>query len=99
MAAVRDFTELYPDPKAGIIVTAETTAFGLIDIWVVFFFYDGPSAPPHVFENFTKIAHMASDTRTRSYEDFLVANNQFSLSGSVYTVSKMAQLSIRKLLI
>jgi hypothetical protein len=93
LAAIRDFTEHYPDPKAGVIVTAESTAFGLVDIWVMFFFYDGSNPPPHVFENFTKIAHTASDTHTRSYEDLLVANNKFSLSGSVYTVSNTAHLS------
>jgi hypothetical protein len=93
LAAIRDFTEYYPDPKAGVIVTSESTAFGLLDLWVIFFFYDGPDPPPHAFENFTKIAHTASDTHTRSYEDFLVANNKFSLSGSVYSVSETAQSS------
>ncbi|KAK6863745.1 FAD binding domain-containing protein [Apiospora arundinis] len=35
LAAVRDFTEYYPDEKAGIILTAETTVGGLLDIWIL----------------------------------------------------------------
>jgi hypothetical protein len=34
LAAVRDFTEYYPDDKAAIIMTAELTQFGAIDMYV-----------------------------------------------------------------
>ena len=87
LAAIREFTENYPDPKAGIIPTSESTASGLLNLWVVFFFYDGPNPPAKAFELFNKIPHTLSDTQTRTYENFLVSNNKYSLSGSVYTVS------------
>ncbi|KAF1951770.1 hypothetical protein CC80DRAFT_597222 [Byssothecium circinans] len=45
LAAVRDFTEYYPDEKAGIIMTAELSAVGVIDMWILFLLYDGPTPP------------------------------------------------------
>jgi hypothetical protein len=35
LAAVRDFTENYVDEKAGIIMTAELTALGAVDTWIM----------------------------------------------------------------
>ncbi|KAF1973021.1 FAD-binding domain-containing protein [Bimuria novae-zelandiae CBS 107.79] len=58
LAAVRDFTEYYPDDKAGINITIELTQFGVIDMWLMFLFYEGPTPPAGVFDNFTAIAHL-----------------------------------------
>jgi hypothetical protein len=37
LAAVRNFTENYPDEKAGIIMTSELTALGAVDIWIMLY--------------------------------------------------------------
>jgi FAD/FMN-containing dehydrogenase len=87
LAAIRDFTEYYPDQKAAIIATSETTVYGALGLWVVFFFYNGPVVPPNVFANFTKISHISSSTKTRPLAEFFYDNNKFSLNGSYYAVS------------
>lgn len=86
LAAVRDFTEHYPDPKAAIIATAEITLFGAASPWILFLFYDGPTPPANVFANFTSIPYVVADVRTRSYLDLLQYNNNFILKGSIYTI-------------
>jgi hypothetical protein len=92
LAAVRDFTQYYPDPKAAIIATAEATAYGAAQLWVIFFFYDGPSPPEHVFQNFTRIAHLNSDTKMQSYSKLLYGNNNYVLNGSYYSVTSTVPL-------
>ncbi|KAK7189489.1 FAD binding domain-containing protein [Paraphaeosphaeria sporulosa] len=87
LAAVRDFTEYYPDDKAGIIMTAELTQFGVIDIWLMFLFYDGPTPPAGVFDNFTAIAHLSDDTKSRSYSDLLTHNNFGVIKTEIYTIA------------
>lgn len=87
LAALRDFTEYYPDDKAGIIMTAELTQFGAIDIWLMFLFYDGPTPPAGVFDNFTAIAHLTDDTKTRSYTDLLTHNNFGVIKTEIYTIA------------
>lgn len=87
LAAVRAFTQAYPDPKAGIIVTAERTLASLVDIWVVFLYYNGPSPPPSVFAAFRAAGPALLDTcRTRSVHELLTANNAYVVRGSVYTI-------------
>jgi hypothetical protein len=86
LAAIRDFTEYYPDPKAAIIATGESTVYGAVGIWTIFFFYDGPSPPVGVFDNFTRLPSFADTTKTRTFTDLVYANNAFSLNGSFYTV-------------
>lgn len=63
LAAVRDFTEYYPDEKAALIMTAELTSLGAIDIWTMFLFYDGPTPPPGVFDNFTAIGPFTNNCK------------------------------------
>jgi FAD/FMN-containing dehydrogenase len=87
LAAIRDFTEHYPDPRAAIIATSETTLYGALGLWVVFFFYNGPVVPQNVFANFSKISHISSNTKTQSFSSFVYDNNKFSLNGSYYAVS------------
>ncbi|KAK3938964.1 FAD binding domain-containing protein [Diplogelasinospora grovesii] len=89
LAAARDFTQYYPDPKAAIIVTAEMTAVGTVDSWIMFLFYDGPTPPPGVFDNFTGAAGVTPLTntcKTQSYNDFVTANNWAVVKGNVYTI-------------
>ncbi|KAL1613001.1 hypothetical protein SLS60_001232 [Paraconiothyrium brasiliense] len=87
LEALRDFTEYYPDDKAGIIMTAELTQFGVIDMWLMFLFYDGPTPPAGVFDNFTRIAHVSDNTKTRSYSDLLTFNNFGVIKTEIYTIA------------
>lgn len=87
LAAIRDFTENYKDPKAAIIATSELTAFNAVNIWVIFLFYDGPQPPLGVFDGFLKAGPTINTCKTRSYADLLKANDLFVLKGSVYTIA------------
>lgn len=87
LAAVRDFTEYYPDEKAGIILTAEFSGSGTIDTWIMFLFYDGPSPRSGVFDNFTAVGPLVNDCRTRDYSELLTSNNWAVLEDSVYTIA------------
>lgn len=52
-------------------MTAEMTALGAVDTWIMFLFYDGAKPPGGVFDNFTSIAHISDNTKSRSYKDLL----------------------------
>lgn len=86
LAALRDFTDDYPDAKAGIILTAERTLATLVDIWILFLYYNGPTPPAGVFDTFFAVDHSIDTTKTRSYNDLVTANNWAVLKGSVYTI-------------
>ncbi|QDS75537.1 hypothetical protein FKW77_005382 [Venturia effusa] len=86
LAAVRDFTENYPDPKAAIIATSEVTVAGLADIWVVFYWYNGPQPPPGTFEKFDKIRHIIDGTKTRTLDELMRFNDNFVIKNSIYTI-------------
>ncbi|KAI1495931.1 FAD binding domain-containing protein [Biscogniauxia marginata] len=86
LAAVRDFTENYPDDKAGIIVTAERTLATLADIWVIFIYYNGPEPPAGVFDKFTAVPHSINTLKTQTMNELLSGNNWAVLKGSVYTI-------------
>lgn len=87
LAALRDFTEYYPDEKAAIIMTAELSALGAIDMWIMFLLYDGPEPPAGVFDNFTAIGPFTNNCKTRSYYDLLSYNDFAVLKGSIYTIT------------
>jgi hypothetical protein len=87
LEAVRSFTENYPDLKAGIIATADLTLANLVDIWVVFLFYDGPEPSEGCFKLFDDIPHVVDLTHRRTFHDMLVFDNLFVLRGSVYTIA------------
>ncbi|KAE9582718.1 putative FAD-linked oxidoreductase [Colletotrichum fructicola] len=87
LAAIRNFTENYDDPKAAIIATSELTVLNLVDIWILFLFYDGPEPPANVFKEFLDIGPTINSCKSRSYTDLLTSNNQFVLKGSVYTIA------------
>ncbi|TDZ39665.1 putative FAD-linked oxidoreductase [Colletotrichum spinosum] len=87
LAAVRNFTENYDDPKAAIIATSELTAINLVDIWIFFLFYDGPEPPKGIFDAFLDIGPTVNSCKTRSYGDLLRSNDFFVLKGSVYTIA------------
>jgi hypothetical protein len=86
LAAVRDFTDYYPDEKAGIIMTSERTLATLVDLWIMFFYYNGPEPPAGVFDNFTAIPYTINTCKTQSMNDLLSGNNWAVVKGSVYTI-------------
>ena len=69
LQAVRDFTEFYPDERAGIIVTYEKSL--LVNFWLVFLYWNGDSPPGYVFENFTNAGATLTTTATRTYSDLV----------------------------
>ena len=87
LAAVRDFTENYPDEKAGIIMTAELSALGAIDMWIMFLLYDGPTPPAGVFDSFLEIGPTLNNCKTRAYNELLTYNNFGVVKGSIYTIT------------
>ncbi|KAK4220792.1 hypothetical protein QBC38DRAFT_163328 [Podospora fimiseda] len=82
LKAVRDFTEYNTDDKAAVIVTAERAQVNLVDTWILFLFYDGPSPPANTFKNFTSIPGLITKTdRTRTYADLMTFSNWVVLKG------------------
>lgn len=87
LEAIRTFTEDYPDPKAGIIATAELTIGSLAEIWIIFMFYDGPKPPANAFAAFNGIKATLDITKTRTMDDLVKANNLFVLKNQFYTIA------------
>ncbi|KAH7051017.1 FAD binding domain-containing protein [Macrophomina phaseolina] len=87
LAALQNFTQNYPDEKAGIILTSEITGANLVHIWIMFLFYDGPTPPAGVFDMFTSLKPSTNNAKTRSYYDLLSYNNWAVLKGSAYTIA------------
>lgn len=83
---MRNFTLNYPDEKAGIILTSEITVDTLVNIWIMFLFYDGATPPAGVFDMFTSIGALSDTTKTRSYYDLLAFNDWAIVKGSVYAI-------------
>ena len=53
-----------------MIVTGEIAIESLLEIFVVFFFYDGPT-PLGVFDEFDAIPYLTDGTKTQSYYDLV----------------------------
>jgi hypothetical protein len=63
MKAVSNFQNNNKDPKAQILCSF-TNTLGVLELLIIGF-YDAPTAPPNVFEEFLKITHTgALKTRT-----------------------------------
>lgn len=75
LKAVRDFTEYNTDDKAAVIVTAERTNVNLVDSWILFLFYDGPTPPANIFKNFTDVGPITNTLRTQSYKELMATSN------------------------
>lgn len=77
LTALRNFTDEYPDDKAAIIVTFERAL--LVDLCILFLFYDGPEPPSGVFDEFTAIKHTSTAKTYDTYYDLLKNNDLFIL--------------------
>ncbi|TLS26689.1 hypothetical protein PpBr36_04156 [Pyricularia pennisetigena] len=86
LEAVADFAMHYPDPKAAIILTAERTGLGVVDLWIMFLYYNGERPPAGVFDRFQSIKPWMDTTKTRTYADLVSFNNWAVLKGSLYTI-------------
>ncbi|TVY44596.1 putative FAD-linked oxidoreductase, partial [Lachnellula occidentalis] len=85
--ATQAFNENYSDhPKAAVIVTGEVAIDTLLEIFVVFFFYDGESVPAGVFDAFNALPTITDDAKTRSYSDLLNGNDATNLYGLRYLI-------------
>lgn len=85
--AVRDFTEYNEDEKAAVIVTAERANVDVVDSWIIFLFYDGPTPPPGLFDNFTDVNPLLDTTRTRTYADLMALSNWVVVKASVVDIA------------
>lgn len=82
LKAVRDFTEFNTDDRAAVIVTAERAQVNLVDTWILFLFYDGPTPPQGTFTNFTSIPGLITKAAwTRTYADLMASSNWVVLKG------------------
>lgn len=54
-----------------MIVTGEIALATLIDNFIIFFFYNGPSPPPGVFDKFDAIPSQIDSTTTQSYAELV----------------------------
>ncbi|KUJ08661.1 FAD-binding domain-containing protein [Mollisia scopiformis] len=85
--ATENFNENYDkDPKAAVIVTGEIAIDSLLEIFVVFFFYDGPTAPAGIFDEFNAIPFLTDGTETRSYYDLINSDDGTNLYGLRYLI-------------
>jgi hypothetical protein len=87
LKAVRDFTEYNEDEKAAVIVTAERTNVNVVDSWIIFLFYDGPTPPVGIFDNFTDVNPLLDTTRTRTYADLMALSNWVIVKASVVDIA------------
>jgi hypothetical protein len=85
--AIRDFTENYPDDRAAIIATNEITLSSLLNIWILFFFWDGNEPSPGTFDGFTKIGPDINTCGPTTYYNYLTESNAAVLTGQVYAIT------------
>ncbi|KAH8901257.1 FAD binding domain-containing protein [Thozetella sp. PMI_491] len=87
LSAINDFMLNNKDARASIIPTSELALGGLLPIWVIFLFYDGPTPPTAVFGKFLSIFSIINTCSTRSYADLLQSTNFGVIKGSVIGLS------------
>jgi hypothetical protein len=54
-----------------VIVTGEIAIDSLLETFIVFFFYDGPSPPADVFDEFDAIPFLTDGTKIQTYYDLV----------------------------
>lgn len=93
LAAVNSFALNYPDEKAAIIATSQFTGQGLLPLWVVYLYYNGPTPPEGVFDDFLAITPLLNTCTTRTYADLLYTNGKSGgQNGIVSLGSEMSSL-------
>ncbi|RDL40051.1 FAD-binding-containing protein [Venustampulla echinocandica] len=85
--ATQDFNANYDKhPKAAVIVTGEIAVSTLLEFFVVFFFYDGPTPPTGVFDAFNAIPTLTDGVKVQSYYDLVNSNDATNLYGQRYLI-------------
>lgn len=89
--ATHNLVSDYHDPKAAVIVTFSTTldilVDTLVDIFVVFYFYNAPDGPGEILSEFDAIPALIDATKAnRSYKDLIDDNSLFSIDGMRYLI-------------
>ncbi|TVY12974.1 putative FAD-linked oxidoreductase, partial [Lachnellula arida] len=85
--ATQNFTENYfQHPKAAVIVTSEIAIDSLLDIFVVFFFYDGETPPAGIFDAFDALPTVTDAAKTQTYSDLLNADDTTNIYGLRYLI-------------
>jgi hypothetical protein len=71
--ALHDFTGKQRDKKAAIIFT-HAQPLGLTSVYMLFFFYDGPTVPKGAFGKLTDIKGTIDMCKTRTYTEMVSKN-------------------------
>jgi hypothetical protein len=68
-------------------VVPELIDIELIDTWILFLFYDGPTPPENLFRNFTEAGvPLLTTTKTQTYSDLIGGSNWVIVKASVVTI-------------
>ena len=70
--ATQNFIQYNEDPKAAVIVTGELTIENLLYVWVVFYFYNGTTPAPGVFDEFNAIVPVSDSVITQPYASLVI---------------------------
>lgn len=85
--ATHNLVSDYYDTKAAVIVTYSSTLDTLVDIFVVFFFYNSPNGPGKILDEFNAIPALLDATKpNRNYAELLDSNSAFSIPGQRYLI-------------
>lgn len=87
LKAVRDFTENYPDDRAAIIATNQVVLSSLVNIWIIFVFWDGEEPPAGTFDSFVNIGPLINTSKQQSYYSFLSSFDSLVIMGTVYSIA------------
>jgi hypothetical protein len=69
--ATHDFNTNFKDPKAAIIVTGEITIESLVELFAIFFFYDGETPPPGIFDTFNALPAVIDNAKVQTYSELV----------------------------
>jgi len=82
--ATQHFIEKNEDRKAAVIVTGELAVESLVQVWTIFFFYNGTAPAPGVFDEFNAIIPLLDQVKPQRYAAFLLSNNQINVNSLRY---------------
>ena len=80
-SAIRNFTESYPDSRAGITVSAFYNSTSETVVWASFFFFHGPAPPTSLFSEFFAIESIMNTWGQTTYYNFISALGNTSITG------------------
>lgn len=68
-------------------MTAERANLNVVDSWIIFLFYDGPTPPAGIFADFIDANPLLDTTRTRTYADMMALSNWVVIKASVIDIA------------